>query len=413
MQAKVIVFALLGLFLLATTAAADVPRLINYQGSLTDDDGIPIDDDVEVIFGIYDDPIALEGLLWSENRTCTVRDGLFSIVLGEANPIPDTVFDSSVCWLQVIVEGQPLSPRKEMVSVGYAFRSIYADTAGYALVSDDGDWTRSGDTLYVIDEHVAIGTTQPWAKFGVEQHDQAGVVVRSTTDGDVGVGYKYAGLFDALDAGGGNAGVIARAGCIGLSCTPAGDNVGIWAIYTEGGRDEPIEVPFGNWAGYFEGKTYFSDYVGIGETNPTHNLDVAGVVRVQDDLTVVDDATVQDNLTVDGKLILNFESGSGNYDSGWLSMYTGQTRTLNHNLLGSADNYIVYMDGKNDDGKIHHWNYGSSCYTVLSINHWVGCEWGELTNTQIQVHRADDDEYISNPSEKYWDYVRIRILANQ
>jgi hypothetical protein len=409
MQTRTIVFVLIGLFLMTTVAITDVPHMINYQGALTDDYGIPIEGIKSITFCVHSDSLGMTGAEWCETRSCTLRNGLFNVVLGEGVPIPKNTFDGSVRWMKVTVEGDELTPLRKIVTVPYAFRSANADTADYAFITDDGDWARSLDTLYVIDEHIGIGTSQPWAKFGVARHNRAGVVIRSTTDGDVGVGFKYAGLFNALDEGGGNAGVIARAGCIGLDCNPAIHNVGIWAIYTEGGRtEEPTDIPEGNWAGYFEGKTYFSDNVGIGEDNPTYDLDVADDVRIQDDLLVGGDADVNGDLDVGGMLKLTFD-----YESPWTSITPGNDHLFTHSLGGNEDKYIVFLEGKNSDGILQMHSGHVSWYQVVGGAKWAGCAWYKLNNSTITVRRGEDDEDALIPASKRWDQVRIRILKNQ
>jgi hypothetical protein len=81
----------------------------------------------------------------------TVEKGIFNVLLGSVNPIPDTVFPGDVRYLGVKVGGDPeMSPRKAIVSVAYAYRS-----------GDDGDWTINGDNIYRLDGNVGIGTANP------------------------------------------------------------------------------------------------------------------------------------------------------------------------------------------------------------------------------------------------------------
>jgi hypothetical protein len=44
-------------FVLSTVAAFAIPQQINYQGSLTDTDGTPLDTTVSIAFTIFDAPV--------------------------------------------------------------------------------------------------------------------------------------------------------------------------------------------------------------------------------------------------------------------------------------------------------------------------------------------------------------------
>ncbi|MBC8232929.1 hypothetical protein H8E77_25585 [bacterium] len=66
----------------------DSPRLLNYQGKLTDDNGA-VTGTVAIIFSIYD---AGGSPLWSEpHDNVDVQDGFFNVILGSLTPIDDSV----------------------------------------------------------------------------------------------------------------------------------------------------------------------------------------------------------------------------------------------------------------------------------------------------------------------------------
>ncbi|MBN2621365.1 hypothetical protein JXB22_09790, partial [candidate division WOR-3 bacterium] len=120
------------------------PRLLNYQGYLTDDQGIPITDpSLSMTFSVYD-ALSSGNQKWTETQTSVdVNKGVFSVLLGSVTPIPDSVFTSNPDrWLELIVDGQALSPRTRIVSNPYAYTSTYSDTALYAFnAAADNDWT--------------------------------------------------------------------------------------------------------------------------------------------------------------------------------------------------------------------------------------------------------------------------------
>ncbi|MGB8658579.1 MAG: hypothetical protein WCE90_12480 [Candidatus Zixiibacteriota bacterium] len=122
--------------LLCANCLAGVPQLINYQGVLKDSLGVPVTGDPGMEFSIWDDSIG-GNRTWNETYVAVhVQNGLFNVLLGSKNPIPDSVFNATNRWLQVQVSISVLSPRRRIVSVGYANKAANADTASYATNSD-------------------------------------------------------------------------------------------------------------------------------------------------------------------------------------------------------------------------------------------------------------------------------------
>ena len=115
------------LVLSLSVAQAEVPGQINYQGYLTDDMGVPIDGDVEMLFSIYDAEIGGTEV-WSEGPTTVpVTAGVYNVILGWITPLTPAHLDDSR-WLEVIVEGEYLGPRERIVSVLFALEAENADT---------------------------------------------------------------------------------------------------------------------------------------------------------------------------------------------------------------------------------------------------------------------------------------------
>jgi hypothetical protein len=135
----------LGMLLLLVSLASAVPGTINYQG-LLEEDGVPVDGSRDVTFRIYD---AGQGgsILWEEQQTVALVDGLFSVVLGSTDPIGPSVFDGGRRWLSVTVgDGSEILPRAELVSVGYAFHTASSDTASHALAADEAETAQQAET---------------------------------------------------------------------------------------------------------------------------------------------------------------------------------------------------------------------------------------------------------------------------
>jgi len=159
------------IFAFSTLGYAGVPQMINYQGKLTTPQGALIDDTLSMVFTIYD-AASDGGVFWIETQaTVIVEKGIFTVLLGSVNPIPDTVFTGAVRYLGVKVEADPeMTPRKEIVSVGYAYKAEYSDTAEYSFYGapdDDWDLDTAGINVYRLTGNVGIGTPTPQEKLDV------------------------------------------------------------------------------------------------------------------------------------------------------------------------------------------------------------------------------------------------------
>ena len=112
---------------------AEVPREFNYQGYLTDTDGVPIGLEeaaqVQMWFSLYDQEI--DGTeLWSEGPvTVTVTGGVFNVLLGRTVPVTPEALDGP-CWLEVIADGEYFDPRQRIGSTPFAIESLSAETLG-------------------------------------------------------------------------------------------------------------------------------------------------------------------------------------------------------------------------------------------------------------------------------------------
>jgi hypothetical protein len=138
------------------------PRLLNYQGFLTDTLGNPITNpSVSMTFALFD-AASSGNQKWTETQsTVNVSKGIFHVLLGSVTPIPDSVFNNTGRWLELSVSGQTLAPRTRIVSVPFAYSSTLSDTAIYARSSaPDNKWT------YLISD-VADTTLQTGGLWGL------------------------------------------------------------------------------------------------------------------------------------------------------------------------------------------------------------------------------------------------------
>jgi predicted outer membrane repeat protein len=101
------------------------PRLLNYQGRLTDPAGNPLTATVTMAFAIVDGGgTPLGG--WSESHSVAVDNGSFSVLIG-LTPFPAGLFTGPpedahgpLRFLAVTINGEPLLPNRRIVSVPYA-----------------------------------------------------------------------------------------------------------------------------------------------------------------------------------------------------------------------------------------------------------------------------------------------------
>jgi hypothetical protein len=75
------------------------------------------------------------------------------------------------------------------------------------------------------------------------------------------------------------------------------------------------------------------------------------------------------------------------YDSGWVALDKGESKTLTHNLGGNVDNYVVLMNQRN-------WghgytNFGDGLY--LRDDEWAGYYWSELGAETVDIWRGTGD----------------------
>jgi hypothetical protein len=149
---------------------ADVPYLVNYQGHLTDELGVPLTGNHTLTFRIYTDSTVSGTLLWQEiHEGVAVDVGLFHVILGSTTAIVDSLFGADERWVGIAVDSDSeITPRARITSVPWAFRAAIADTVlslpagigdGHSLDAADGDPT---DVVDVSDNgKVGIGTVPP------------------------------------------------------------------------------------------------------------------------------------------------------------------------------------------------------------------------------------------------------------
>ncbi len=105
---------------------AALSYIMAYQGYLTDASGNPISGSLPASVSIW---TAASGgnKLWQEDLTIDVEKGYFTAELGRLATIPKTLFDGSDRWIELVLNGEKLSPRKQVLLAPMA---MYAANAG-------------------------------------------------------------------------------------------------------------------------------------------------------------------------------------------------------------------------------------------------------------------------------------------
>jgi hypothetical protein len=118
---------------------------MGYQGFLRDSSSLPVSGPVNFQFSIYPDSSGGAACWGPENHPgVDVVDGLFDLVLGTTLPLTPACFNGTVRWLETLVNGEVMHPRKPLTSVPYSFASPSPQGLG-AFVS------RSFETVYHAD----------------------------------------------------------------------------------------------------------------------------------------------------------------------------------------------------------------------------------------------------------------------
>lgn len=300
--------------------AAPVGTAFTYQGRLMDGEG-PANGIYDLVFALCETPEGPSVLDVIVIEDLEIFDGFFTMELDFG---PD-VFDGSERWLEI--ETRPgesidpdawivLHPRQPIRPVPYAIYSL----KGSGSASGDNDWMVSGNNMYAIPSgNVGIGTTSPAAPLDVRRSAPginvvAGLFTNPSDAADSAVSLDLA-VGTALPTGwrimaSGNSMVITNATvaypAIGISSSNhVGMSNGLTvssssepAIYSSAGiiplilitgkhglvsygEDCGVYAWGGKQAGYFQGNVEVTDKLGIGTSNPQHELHIVGLAKFE------------------------------------------------------------------------------------------------------------------------------------
>jgi hypothetical protein len=190
-----------------------VPKMLNYQGYLTDTEGIPI---------------------------------VFNVLLGSVDSIPASVFTTGTDrWFELVIGlTDILSPRTRITTMAYAYMATHADTAEYAEYArtgpgiTDDDWFRGTveplDTVLFTGHYLGIargGAGNVLYGDSVNSHINFGVACITGTSGQNyrcitvggGSGNIAAGSYSTIGGGQGNSALWSNATVAGGSGNTANE----------------------------------------------------------------------------------------------------------------------------------------------------------------------------------------------
>lgn len=299
------------------TAYKPNTRTLSFSGKLTDASGFIIANKTKVVLSLYND--SLGGKQVYSSGVCTVTpnmQGTFQTTIGGAcgSPIREDVFTANPQLYLGIKIGNDteMQPRTPITTQATANDSLSNDLA----VNDDGEIVLSTETA-------AIRSTLESANFAITS--ARGILLQSSLDGNVTLSATESGQIKFL-VGGEQVGTIKAGGELAITGNIIPTNTGIQDLGSSNNRFgslyvENIYPGLSGVSGYLkrEGNTlsttnagdefilgssvtslarirlspFTSDKswlnagnFGIGTTNPTFNLDVAGTTRVGGDLTI-------------------------------------------------------------------------------------------------------------------------------
>jgi microcystin-dependent protein len=157
--AGILAFAFSVLIPLPAPAAETVPKLINYQGKLTDAAGENLRAGQYTLRFKLFDAAAAGTLVWGEEREVTVVKGVFNVILGGAGALPVAgaavnslgfAFGGAERYLETTILAGPdvlaeqvLAPRQQLMSVPFALRALHGVPTG-TVVSFAGGTSPEG-----------------------------------------------------------------------------------------------------------------------------------------------------------------------------------------------------------------------------------------------------------------------------
>lgn len=319
-----IVAAMTFVSLVPVAHAASAPNIVTYQGRVLNANGVPVSNSsLSMSFALY---TAVSGgtCVWSNSsascasvtaRTVTLTTGLFTENLGDTGnsyaAIGDSIFgDNATLYLEVIIAGETLSPRRQITAAPYALNADTLDgidSATLQLFETGSSRTFEDDAPVIVGSNVAF-TYGSGATGDLRVEDELEVMGDGYIDNDLVVGASTSSTetisHTSFSLGGDDLFVAGTLGVEGVAYSDGGFTVGTdttlssGSITTTGTTDLSLTIAGGDLT--------FAQNTIIGD-----NGDVLSIDSSDWDISTTGDLTGIGSITMDGDLTV----GGDNIDS--------------------------------------------------------------------------------------------------
>ena len=296
-------------------AATGINRKINFQGKVVNK-GVGSTDGTNVADGNYNFTFSLWSTLsagtslWSESWTggsqVAVNSGIFQVALGTNSTFPPTVnFNSDSLYLSVNYNSDgEMTPRIRLAAVPYAFNA--EKVMGLTVTATDGTLSIGdsktitfGDNFTTIN---GVGITLNQSLATTDKVTFAGLSIGGSASVSTNLSVGGSVSFTNIPIGVGTTVLYIGAGGVlvqgtlppgGAYTATNGLNLNVTALGLGGSLTQATQIGTSSYSLSFIGlggtQALFigtSGYVGIGTTNPTYKLEVAGSAWINSNLTV-------------------------------------------------------------------------------------------------------------------------------
>jgi hypothetical protein len=306
-------YLLSSVFLLLTThayAAPGIYRTINFQGKVVNKAGGTniANGNYPFVFKLYNDPTAGDqlpvGTPWSETQALVpVTDGIFRVTIGSSTSIPAGLdFNSDLLYLDITFNGETFGSRVRLTAVPYAFNAekvsglTVTSTTGTLTIPNATTVTFSGANNLTFTTTNLTTATLPSGSITLVDLTTAQVLTNKTI-GSTGLVFNGAATdittvsnedFVISPNGTGKVGIGNSSPTAKFDVTGTASVSGVFTVGD--GTTNAIQSPYGpltlNYKSglntWTAGLTLQSTTgnVGIGNTNPSSKLDVAGNTNI-------------------------------------------------------------------------------------------------------------------------------------
>ncbi|MCF6186688.1 MAG: hypothetical protein L3J49_04330 [Desulfobulbaceae bacterium] len=453
----------------APGSAQEIAPQISYQGRILNAAGQPLAGPVDMEIAIYQSDTDPSPSYRESHSAVPLEDGIYSILIGRGTVLEGAlnadIFSGGTAMLEVTVNGEALTPRQPFASSAYAFRSLA--TAAQNIDIQGSFRVQAGSQYFSLSAN-DVANTAPRCECDTDVLTQEcaasffGTQDIGTTCYDWYDDYNYGGSFHRARANR----YTKSSPPVSLAVDPSTGTVESETSFrvvsseptlvlrdTDGGGIRPRIRFENNGIAAFEGDDggdqYFNFYSTFlnNRTNSAHLRVYGAATGSWEKYTELSHDGTKGTVSTDtGDLVLQTTEKIGRiklvpghlgrvdiargfglefpdgtlqttayrgyprpaYDSGWRTVPNGNwdTVTLNHNLGGNVDNYVVELTFKNDGGA-HNKGIGGDVHTVPAGSEnegrW-GKWWHSLTSTSIKVTDFENFPFLQGQ-----EYFRVRI----